>query len=416
MSENYQFVDGVRHFAGCDLAAIADEFGTPCFVYDAAGVRERFLAYRDGFAARDHQICYATKANHSPQLLRMLVALDAGFDIVSVGELEAVLKAGADPRRVVFSGVGKQRDELVRALDVGIGCFNIESSSELKQLNDVATQAGQRAPIAIRVNPDVDAHTHPYIATGLHQNKFGVPMDEAYALYARAHSMPGIDVIGIASHIGSQLTDITPIIDATQKVIAMAQQLRTDGIHVSHVDIGGGLGIDYAGEQIPTPATLIQQVCDIVPNELTIKVEPGRSLVGAAGALLTRVLIIKRNGDDQLAKKFVIVDAAMNDLMRPALYNAVHRVRNVHHTEGAAERCDVVGPICETGDFLARDVDLQVAEGDLLVISEVGAYGYVMASNYNFRGRAPEIWIENGKATVARRRETLDDLFRCDEA
>lgn len=408
--ENYAFCEGVRAFAGVPMTELAAEFGTPLYVYDAAQTRAAWRAYAQAFGGRAHRICYAVKANHNPHLLAALVELGSGFDIVSGGELALVLDAGADPGEIVFSGVGKTRAELIAALDAGIGCFNVESAAELELLDELAAARGLRAPVALRVNPDVDPKTHPYIATGLSENKFGIAMDEARDLYRRAARMPGLETVGVACHIGSQLTDITPMVDAAALLAELVGALTSDGIGLEHVDLGGGLGVDYEGEAPPAPAELVAKVAPLFDEALTLCVEPGRSIVAAAGTLITEVLFTKTNGD----RKFVVVDAAMNDLMRPSLYGARHRIHNVR-AETAPRRCDVVGPVCETGDFLGRDVVLDATAGDLLAVADVGAYGYVMASNYNVRGRPAEVWVDEGRAVLSRRRETLADMRRLDQ-
>lgn len=399
-------------FAGFDLGELADKFGTPCYVYAEDVIAANFCAWQEALANRRHQICYAVKANHNPDLLSRLVALGAGFDIVSGGELELALRAGAAAEKVVFSGVGKRPDELERALDVGIGCINVESASELRSLMRIARARGVVAPVALRVNPDVDPKTHPYIATGLHENKFGVGMELAYELFLEAAADPHIRVCGVACHIGSQLTDLAPMRDAAMRVMALVERLTAAGVPIEVVDLGGGIGIDYQGEQPPAPADFAAVMADLVPTSHVLKVEPGRSIAGPAGILLTRVLVVKEN---EIGKCFVVVDAAMNDLMRPSLYGATHRIRSVNERSDAPFLCDVVGPVCETGDFLGRERSLAVQEGDLMVVSEAGAYGYVMASTYNVRGRPPEIWLSAGEARLSRRRETLDDLCRLDQ-
>jgi len=409
---NYTFEGDERVFAGVAIGTLAETFGTPLYVYDGDLVRANWLAYAEAFGARAHRIHYAVKANHNPHLLAALTALGSGFDIVSGGELELVLAAGAAPSSIVFSGVGKTEAELARALDVGIGCFNVESAEELSTLSGLAAARGIDAPVALRVNPDVDPKTHPYIATGLSENKFGIAMADAHALYMRAARLPGIRLVGVACHIGSQLTELSPMADAAERVAALVTALSGEGVALEHVDLGGGLGVDYDGETPPTPAELVAAIAPFVPETLTLCVEPGRSIAAAAGALVTRVIVTKQNG----ARRFVVVDAAMNDLMRPSLYGARHRIRNVRRTTGEPVASDIVGPVCETGDFLGRDIELQAETGDLLVVSEAGAYGYAMASNYNVRGRPPEVWIEGGRPVLSRRRETLADLTRLDVA
>lgn len=399
-------------FGGCALEDLAQAFGTPAYLYADDVVTANYRSWQEALAHRENQICYAVKANHNPHLLRRLVQLGAGFDIVSGGEFELVLRAGADPAKVVFSGVGKRREELARALDAGIGCINVESASELACLSSLARARGVRAPIALRVNPDVDPKTHPYISTGLHENKFGIGMAQAYGLFLKAAGDPALSVRGIACHIGSQLTDLAPMRDAAQRVMALVERLEAAGVAVPVVDLGGGIGIDYQGEQPPSPKEFASVVARHVPRHHILKVEPGRSIVGPCGVLLTRVLVVKEN---EIGKRFVVVDAAMNDLMRPSLYGAFHRIRPVVSRTDAPFLCDVVGPVCETGDFLGQARSLAVREGDLLVVSEAGAYGYVMGSTYNVRGRPPEVWITREKARLSRRRERLADLIQLDE-
>jgi diaminopimelate decarboxylase len=342
-------------------------------------------------------------------VLEVLARLGAGFDIVSAGELELVLAAGGDPGRIVFSGVGKRAEEMRAALEAGISCFNVESASELERLARVAAEAGRRAPIALRVNPDVDAGTHPYIATGLRENKFGVPWDEARELYVRAAALPSLEVTGIACHIGSQVLDLRPYLDAMDRMIALVEALGGKGLNLHHLDLGGGLGIRYRDEVPPDPAALVAALCDRLRGaDLELRVEPGRSIVGDAGVLLTRVEYLKRNGE----RRFAVVDAAMNDLLRPALYGAWQDVVPVRRRDdGARHRYDVVGPVCESADFIARDRELALAEGDLLAVLGCGAYSACMASNYNARPRAAEILVDGAQMLEVRRRESVVDLL-----
>ena len=397
---------------GVPLVALARRWGTPLYVYSAEVIRQNLAAWQDALAPRSHLICYAVKANHNPHLLAELVRLGAGFDIVSGGEFELVRAAGAPASRVVFSGVGKRDDELEFALAEGIGTINVESASELRKLAAIAARMGVQAPVALRVNPDVDPRTHPYIATGLHENKFGIGMEEAFALYREAATEPAISLVGVACHIGSQLTELTPLEDAADRVMMLVRRLAEANIELGVIDLGGGIGIDYDGETPPTPRAFADAMRARVPDRYTLKVEPGRSIAGPAGVLLSEVLVVKEN---EAGKRSVVVDAAMNDLMRPSLYGATHRIRGLLEHADAPKQCDVVGPVCETGDFLARDVLLAAEEGDLLAVSEAGAYGYVMASNYNVRTRPPEIWLDSSEPICSRRRETLADLRALDQ-
>lgn len=391
------------------LIEVAQRFGTPCYVYSRAAIEEQWLAYDRAFAKRSHLICYAVKANSNIAVLNLLANLGSGFDIVSIGELERVLRAGGNPDKVIFSGVGKQRQEMARALAAGIKCFNVESSSELMRLNDVAAQSGQIAPISLRINPDIDADTHPYIATGLNSNKFGIQMQDAISVYAQAQSLPHIKVAGIACHIGSQITGKTPHVDALKRLLVVVENLENSGFDLEHIDIGGGLGIRYRDEEPLLAPQLVSMLCEtITDTSMQIIIEPGRSIVGNAGVLLTRVEYLKENAD----KNFAILDAGMNDLLRPALYDAWQNILPVaEHTEQNPRRYDVVGPICESGDFLGLDRELSLREGDLLAICSAGAYGFTMSSNYNSRPRVAEIMIDGGKMVEIRRRESIADLM-----
>lgn len=397
---------------GVSLAAIAESVGTPFYVYSRGEIERAYRAFDDALAGIPHEICYAVKACSTLGVLGVLVQLGAGADIVSVGELYRWLRAGGTADSVVFSGVGKSRAEMSAALEAGIGCFNVESSEELVVLDEVARGMGKRAPISFRVNPDVDPQTHPYISTGLKQNKFGVPMAEAPALFADAASRAGIEVIGVDCHIGSQLTKTAPFTDAIARLVGLVEQLAKAGISLRHVDIGGGLGIDYGkGEEIPTPAeygaAVREALAPLVARGLTVITEPGRVIVGAAGALVSRVMYRKRNE----VKHFTVIDAAMNDLMRPALYDSFHPIRPVKNPKRTNVATDIVGPICETGDSFARDRQLPALEaGELVWIGAAGAYGAAMASNYNTRPRAPEVLVSGSTFTVIRSRETYDQL------
>ncbi|NTV96961.1 MAG: diaminopimelate decarboxylase [Thiobacillus sp.] len=401
--------DGLLHCEDVALEAIARDFGTPTYVYSSTALSEAFRAYDQAFAGHDHLICYAVKANSSLAILNLFAGLGAGFDIVSGGELARVLAAGGDPGKVVFSGVGKTAAEMAAALDAGIQCFNVESESELARLNAVAGRLGKTAPVSFRVNPNVDAKTHPYIATGLKENKFGIAYDEAPRLYREAAGLANLRVVGIDCHIGSQLTESSPFGEALDKVLDLVDRLAADGIVLHHIDLGGGLGVRYKDETPPTMSeyaeVLLKRLGDR-PQKLIL--EPGRSLVANAGLLLTKVEYLK-HGE---AKDFAIVDAAMNDLMRPSLYDAWHDVQPVRERAGEPRRYEIVGPVCESGDFLAHERDLALAENDLLALLSAGAYGMSMSSNYNTRPRAAEVLVRGGEALEARRRERLADLYR----
>lgn len=390
------------------LTRVAEQFGTPSFVYSRAAISAAFRTYDNEFGNRPHLICYAAKANSNLAILDLLARLGSGFDIVSGGELKRVIAAGGDPRKTVFSGVGKSESELRDALTADILCFNVESESELIRLEHVAKDMGRTAPVSLRVNPDVDARTHPYISTGLRQNKFGIGFEDALRLYRRAHEAPNLKVTGIDCHIGSQLTELEPLADAAQKVVGLVDRLADDGIHVEHIDFGGGLGIAYASETPPSADQFVRMLVDAVgPRNKTILIEPGRSLVGNAGLLLTRVEYLKYGEE----KNFAVVDAAMNDLMRPALYDAYHDIRPARKSDRTGQVYDVVGPICESGDFLGHGRTLAVAEGDLLAVMSAGAYAMSMSSNYNSRPRAAEVIIDGDTMHLVRPRERVDDLY-----
>jgi diaminopimelate decarboxylase len=400
---------GALHLEGLALAAVAERFGTPCYVYSRAAIEAAYRAYDKAFGERPHRVCYAVKANSNLAVLNVLARLGAGFDVVSGGELARVLRAGGEPSRVVFSGVGKRVDELRAALAAGIACFNVESAAELERLNAVALDMGRVAPIALRVNPDVDAGTHPYISTGLKTNKFGIPAAEACALYRRAASLPGLAVRGIACHIGSQLTDLAPLREAAGRIAALRAELAADGIAIGHVDLGGGLGIAYRDEAVPSHAEYVAAIgAPFEGSGVEISIEPGRSIVGPAGVLLTRVEHLKPGAE----RNFAVVDAAMNDLMRPALYDAWHGVLPLQDAGGETAVWELVGPVCESGDFLAHARTLALAEGDLLALRDAGAYGFTMSSNYNTRPRPAEVLVDGAQMHLIRARETLDDLWR----
>jgi len=405
---------GDRLYAeGVALADIAEKFGTPCYVYSRAHIEAQWRAFDQAFGVRDHLVCYAVKANSNLGLLNVLARLGSGFDIVSVGELERVLAADGDPGKVVFSGVGKGVHEIERALEAGIACFNVESEAELVVLNEVAAQLGRHAPVSLRINPDVDAKTHPYISTGLKESKFGIPMREARAAYHVARQLTHLRIVGVDCHIGSQLTELAPFADALERVLALVDQLAADGMPLQHLDLGGGLGIRYRDEQPPAPGEYVAAFLQKLDahgdryRHLKLLIEPGRAIVGNAGVLLTRVQYLKHAE----AKNFAIVDAAMNDLMRPALYDAWQDIMPVLKRVGAAQQYDVVGPVCESGDFLGQDRTLKVQAGDLLAVCSAGAYGASMSSNYNTRPRAPEVMVDGERFHVVRRRETIEELL-----
>jgi diaminopimelate decarboxylase len=390
------------------LARIAAQYGTPCYVYSRAALESAWESFEDAFAALPHLICYAVKANPNLAILDLLARRGAGFDIVSGGELQRLRAAGADPAKVVFSGVGKTEAEMRLALSCGIFCFNVESEAELDRLNAVAGTMGRRAPVSLRVNPDVDPKTHPYISTGLRENKFGIPYGQALHLYRRAAGLPHLEVRGIDCHIGSQITELGPFLDALDRVLQLVDQLAAEGIHPEHLDLGGGLGIRYRDETPPDPREYAQRVAErLAGRRLKLLLEPGRALVGNAGVLLTRVEYLKPGP----ARNFAIVDAGMNDLMRPALYDAWHDILPVVPGEGPPCTWDIVGPVCESGDFLGRERSLALKAGDLLAIMSAGAYGMSMASNYNSRPRPAEVMVSGQRVFLIRERETVPSLY-----
>ncbi len=404
----FAYRDGTLHVEAVPLDHIAEKFGTPCYIYSRAALEAAYRAYDDTLARRDHLICYAVKANSSLAVLNVLARLGSGFDIVSGGELARVLAAGGDAQKTVFSGVGKTIAEMRAALDAGIKCFNVESAGELRKLNQVAGQMGKIAPVSLRVNPDVDAKTHPYIATGLKENKFGIPFESALSLYREAAGMANLRVTGIDCHIGSQLTEIPPFIAALQKLLGLVDRLAAERIAIAHIDIGGGLGIRYRDEAPPAVADYIHALTACLGDrKQTIMFEPGRSLVGNTGILLARVEYLKHGAD----RNFAVIDAAMNDLIRPALYDAWHDIQPVRPRRTPARRYEIVGPVCETGDFLGHDRELSLAEGDLVAIMSAGAYGMTMSSNYNTRPRAAEVMISGGDMHLIRERETIAQLI-----
>lgn len=390
------------------LSAIAERFGTPTYVYSRAHIEAQYRSYTDALHGVDHLVCFAVKANSNLGVLNLLARLGAGFDIVSGGELERVLAAGGRADRVVFSGVGKTREDMRRALEVGVYCFNVESTDELERLQMVAAEMGKVAPVSLRVNPDVDAGTHPYISTGLKENKFGIAIADAEAIYVRAAQLPNLDVVGVDCHIGSQLTTVEPFLDALDRLLVLVDRLAECGIHLRHLDLGGGVGVRYRDEQPPELADYIKAIRERVGSrDLALVFEPGRYIVANGGVLLTRVEYLKHTEH----KDFAIIDAAMNDLIRPALYQAWMDVSAVKPREGQGRAYDLVGPICETGDFLGKDRVLDLAEGDLLAVRSAGAYGFVMSSNYNTRGRCAEVLVDGDQAFEVRRRETVTELF-----
>jgi diaminopimelate decarboxylase len=408
--DHFNYRGTSMHAEDVSLADISAKFGTPCYVYSRATLEQHWHAFDVAFAAHPHLVCYAVKANSNLAVLNVLARLGSGFDIVSIGELERVLAAGGEPSKIVFSGVGKREDELRRALEVGIRCFNVEVPGELDRLNRIAGELGRLAAVSLRVNPDVDAQTHPYISTGLKENKFGIDVDEAMSHYRRAAAMPHLEVVGIDCHIGSQLTSLEPFVDALDRVLLIAKRLKEEGIVIRHLDLGGGLGIRYNDETPPEPAAYAEVLSRRLKGlDYEIFIEPGRAIVGNAGILLTRVEYLKSNG----AKRFAIVDAAMNDLIRPSLYQAWQAILPVQPNKQAeSHRYDVVGPVCETGDFLGKDRELAIAEGDLLAVRSAGAYGFCMSSNYNARPRVAEILVDGLKTHLARPRETVAELFQ----
>lgn len=395
----------------CSVAELAERFGTPLFVYSKATFLRHLAAYSDALSDYPHLVCYGMKANSNLAVLQALAKAGSGFDIVSQGELERVIAAGGDPSKVVFSGVGKQPGEMRRALELGIYCFNVESEAELEILSEVASDMDKTAPVSIRVNPDVDAGTHPYISTGLRDNKFGIPHQRALRVYQRAAELPGIHISGIDCHIGSQLTDLAPLMAALDKLLELIDAIAGLGIRLEHIDLGGGLGVPYQDEEPPHPSEYLTLVKErLAGSGLKLVLEPGRSIAANAGIMVTRVNLLKEN----YGKHFAVVDGAMNDLIRPSLYSAWQRIVPVMQapTPGATSaRFDVVGPVCESGDFLGKDRPLTLAPGDLLAVRSAGAYGFVMSSNYNTRNRAAEVLVDGDQAHLVRRRETYADQF-----
>lgn len=390
---------------------LAEQFGTPLYVYSRATLERHWHAFNNAFSEHPHLVCFAVKSNPNIAILNMMAKLGSGFDIVSQGELERVLAAGGDAAKVVFSGVAKSHQEIARALEVNIRCFNVESEAELLRINQIAGEMGKIAPISLRVNPDVDAHTHPYISTGLKENKFGVSVEQAREVYKLAATLPNIKVVGMDCHIGSQLTELQPFLDAVDRLIVLMEQLKQDGIHLKHFDLGGGLGVTYTDETPPHPTEYAKALWEklSVFSELEIIVEPGRAITANAGILVTKVEYLKSNE----SRNFAIVDAGMNDMIRPALYQAYMNILEIDRTLAREEKIyDVVGPICETSDFLGKQRKLAIAEGDYLVQRSAGAYGASMSSNYNSRPRTAEVMVDGDKAYLIRRREALNELWQ----
>ncbi|EJG2372830.1 TPA: diaminopimelate decarboxylase [Vibrio parahaemolyticus] len=409
---NYQD-DGQLWAEDVPLQALAEQYGTPLYVYSRATLERHWKAFDSAVGQHPHLVCYAVKANSNLGVLNALARLGSGFDIVSGGELERVIAAGGDAEKVVFSGVGKTPAEMKRALELGIKCFNVESEPELERLNKVAGELGVIAPISLRINPDVDAKTHPYISTGLRDNKFGIAFDRAPEVYQFAQSLPNLNVQGIDCHIGSQLTSIDPFIDATDRLLALIDDLKAQGINIRHLDVGGGLGVVYRDELPPQPSDYAKALLGRLENhqDLELIFEPGRAIAANAGILLTRVEFLKHTEH----KNFAIIDAAMNDLMRPALYQAWQDIVPVSPRNGEPQTYDLVGPICETGDFLGKDRALVLQEGDLLAVRSAGAYGFVMSSNYNTRTRAAEVMVDGNQSHLVRQREELTSLWQLEQ-
>lgn len=398
-----------------DVAKLANRYGTPLYIYSRATLERHWNAFDTALGDQNHLICYAVKANSNIGVLNILARLGSGFDIVSLGELERVLAAGGSPDKIVFSGVGKRYDEIKRALEVGIHCFNIESEAEIERINDVAAEIGMVAPVSIRVNPDVDANTHPYISTGLKSNKFGIPIENARAVYQHISQLENLKIVGVDCHIGSQLLEIAPFIDALKRVLSLVDDLRKDGIKLQHIDLGGGLGIPYKDEMPPSPSEYAQAIKKMMAGRLQkIILEPGRAIAGNAGILVTRVEYLKHT-DSEDGKNFAIIDAAMNDLMRPALYQSWQEILPVVKRAEDSEICervyDLVGPVCETGDFLGKDRTLVLRADDLLAVRSSGAYGFSMSSNYNSRPRAAEVIVDGEQHYLVRERESIVSLF-----
>jgi diaminopimelate decarboxylase len=411
--QGFQYSNGLLHAESVSLVELDKRYGTPCYVYSKVAIESQWQSYDQAFGDRSHLICYAVKANGNLGILNLLARMGSGFDIVSVGELHRVIKAGGDPSKIVFSGVGKRPDEIKAALECSVKCLNIESRSELHLINTIAGEIGKVAPISIRVNPDVDPITHPYISTGLKDNKFGIAYEDAEAIFIEARGLANIEIVGIDCHIGSQITNLEPYHDALSRILHLIQKLIAVDINICHIDIGGGLGIRYNDEQPPLPSEFVKLICNMIKDEtIEILIEPGRSIVGNAGLLLCRVLYIKKLPN----KNFAIVDAAMNDLIRPVLYDAWQDILSVREESAAQQdEYDIVGPICESGDILGLNRMLSINEGDLLAISGVGAYCFSMSSNYNARPRAAELLVDGQDTHEIRRRESIEDLYQGEE-
>ncbi|HAB07312.1 MAG: diaminopimelate decarboxylase [Alloalcanivorax venustensis] len=404
----FSYRDGELFAEELPVAQLAERFGTPLYLYSRDALETHYHAFDDAFGEHPHRVCYAVKANSNLAVLQVLAQAGAGFDIVSGGELERVLRAGGEPRNIVFSGVGKTAGEMADALKVGIHCFNVESAAELELLNLVAGELDRVAPIAIRVNPDVDAQTHPYISTGLKENKFGVDIQKAPALYQRAAELPHIKVLGIDCHIGSQLTRLAPFEDALERVLKLLGDLQALGIEIHHLDLGGGLGVTYQDEAPPARSDYVQALLKHIPGDLPVHIEPGRSIAANAGLFITQVLFLKPTEH----RNFAVVDGAMNDLIRPSLYSAWQEIVPVTPHDADCRDWDIVGPVCETGDFLGKDRALALEAGDYLAVRSAGAYGFVMASNYNSRNRPAEVMVDGDQAFLVRARETVDEQLR----
>jgi diaminopimelate decarboxylase len=411
--DHFPYRDGKLYAEDVAVSDIASAHGTPCYIYSRAALESSFGEYQRALADCEHLVCYAVKANSNLAVLNVLARLGAGFDIVSLGELERVLAAGGEPAKIVFSGVGKKPQEMARALELGIHCFNLESAAELEVLNGVAKELGTVAPVSVRVNPDVDAKTHPYISTGLRENKFGVSAEEALSVYRRAAELSHIEVVGLDCHIGSQLTDIDPFLDALHRLLSLVDTLAETGITIRHLDLGGGLGVRYKDETPPSIADYIAAIRrELGPRQLKLLFEPGRSIAANAGLLVTRIEYLKPTP----VHNFALVDAAMNDMIRPALYQAWLDIQPVEHSDsGKKALWDIVGPVCETGDFLGKDRQLCLSQGDLLALFGAGAYGFTMSSNYNSRGRAPELMVDGHQVHLVRERETIADIMRTEK-
>ena len=410
--KHFNYISGELCAEKVPLSEIATQYGTPSYVYSRAALEENYKAYEKTLAGCKSQICFAVKANSNIGVLNILARLGAGFDIVSGGELTRVIRAGGEPSKVIFSGLGKTVEEIRYALDLEIKCFNVESPAELDRINRIAGEMGLVAPISLRINPDIDAGTHPYISTGLRDNKFGIESQKAYEIYKSASGLENINLIGVDCHIGSQITSIEPFLDAMNLMLEIVDNLTESGINISHLDIGGGLGVRYDDESTPSPKELLSAIIQrFVNRDLTLIVEPGRSIAANAGVFLTRVEYLKFGAE----KNFAVVDGAMNDLIRPALYGAWQKIVSVHpksQTPSQLTRFDVVGPICESSDFLGKDRDLMIDEGDLLAVMSAGAYGFVMSSNYNTRPRSPEVLVDGTKVHLVRKREDIDSLLQ----